>query len=101
MNNTTATETETLTIVGYGNDEVCAHCGKNLIHGIRLADGRTVGAQCFNKVLTRPLSYGGKTYRLGAENIIKYAKVAEYYSQSEACSRFGIRPDMLIFKSSQ
>ena len=95
----TAAESATLTITGYDNDTVCECCGKSLVHGIRLDDGRTVGAQCFNKVLTKPLTYSGKTYRLGAENIIKYAKAAQFYTPSEAGRRFGIYPYMLIFKS--
>lgn len=94
---TTATKSATLTITGYDTDTVCECCGKKLVHGIRLADGRTVGAQCFNKVLTKPLTYSGKTYRLGAENIIKYAKVTENYTPGEAGRRFGIYPHMLTF----
>jgi hypothetical protein len=97
----TATESATLTITGYDTDTVCECCGKSLVHGIRLADGRTVGAQCFNKVLTKPLTYSGKTYRLGAEGIIKYAKVAEYYTPAEGGRRFGIYPDMMVFKSAE
>ena len=97
----TATESATLTITGYDTDTVCECCGKKLVHGIRLADGRTVGAQCFNKVLTKPLTYSGKTYRLGAEGIIKYAKVAEYYTPAEGGRRFGIYPNMLTFQSAE
>jgi hypothetical protein len=100
MSNTTA-ESATLTITGYDTDTVCECCGKKLVHGIRLADGRTVGAQCFNKVLTKPLTYSGKTYRLGAEGIIKYAKVAEYYTPAEGGRRFGIYPNMLTFQSAE
>jgi hypothetical protein len=84
------TETQTLTIVGYSPDDVCHHCGKPLVHGIRLCDGRVVGAQCFNKVLTLPQVYRGKSYRVGAQNIIRYAKIAERYSEAEAMKRFGI-----------
>jgi hypothetical protein len=61
-----------LVIVGYSQEEVCHHCGRKLLHGIRLDDGRIVGAQCFDKALTLPLVYNGKKYRIGAENIIKY-----------------------------
>jgi len=94
------TNTEnTLTITGYSNDEVCACCGKNLVHGIRLADGRIVGAQCFNKVLTKPITYGGKSYRLGAEGIIKYAKIAEFYTPQAASKKFNVYPEMLIFQA--
>ncbi len=97
----TATQSATLTITGYDTDTVCECCGKNLVHGIRLADGRTVGAQCFNKVLTKPRTYSGKSYRIGAENVVKYAKAAEFYTPSEAGRKFGIYPDMLVFQSAE
>ena len=97
----TATESATLTITGYDTDTVCECCGKSLVHGIRLADGRTVGAQCFNKVLTKPLSYGGKTYRVGAENIIRRAKVREFYSAGAAAERFGFYPHHFVFESAE
>jgi len=99
MNTNISANLETLTIVGYENDSVCECCGKQLVHGILLADGRTVGAQCFNKVLTLPKTYGGKSFRIGAENVIKYAKVAQFYTPSEAGKRFGIYPEMMVFKS--
>lgn len=99
MSNTATLQPETLTIVGYSQNEVCAHCGKSLIHGIRLADGRVVGAQCFNKVLTLPQSYGGKSYRVGHENVIKYAKIAERYTEAEGMKRFGIGIHQRTFKS--
>lgn len=97
----TKTETATLTIAGYETDTVCECCGKKLIHGIRLADGRTVGAQCFNKVLTKPLSYGGKTYRVGAENIVRRAKVRQFYSAGAAAERFGFYPHHFVFESAE
>jgi hypothetical protein len=95
----TATESVTLTITGYDNDTVCECCGKKLVHGIRLADGRVVGAQCFNKVLTKPLSYGGKNYRVGAENIIRRAKARQFYSAGAAAERFGFYPSDFVFQS--
>ena len=94
----TATESATLTITGYDTDTVCECCGKKLVHGIRLADGRTVGAQCFNRVLTKPLTYSGKTYRVGAENIIRRAKVREFYSSAIAAQRFGFYSSDFIFE---
>jgi hypothetical protein len=99
MSNTATLQPETLTIVGYSQDEVCAHCGKSLIHGIRLADGRVVGAQCLNKVLTLPQVYGGKSYRVGHENIIRYAKIAERYTESEGIKRFGVGIYQRTFKA--
>lgn len=96
MSNTALTAT--LTITGYDTDTVCECCGKKLVHGIRLADGRTVGAQCFNRVLTKPLTYSGKTYRVGAENIIRRAKVREFYSSVVAAQRFGFYSSDFIFE---
>ena len=97
----TATESATLRITGYDTDTVCECCGKKLVHGIRLSDGRAVGAQCFSKVLTKPKTYSGKTYRLGAEKIIEYAKAAQYYTPAEAGRQFGIYPHMLTFQSAE
>lgn len=90
---------ETLVIVGYSEDDVCAHCNKTLRHGIRLADGRVVGAQCFNKVLTLPQTYGGKSYRVGAEQIIRYAKIAEFHTVAEGEKRFGVGIYQRTFKA--
>jgi hypothetical protein len=95
----TAAQPETLVIVGYSEDDVCAHCGKTLRHGIRLADGRVVGAQCFNKVLTLPQVYAGKSYRVGAENVIRYAKIAEHYTAAEGERRFGVGIWQRTFKA--
>jgi hypothetical protein len=94
-----ATTEATLVIVGYSEDDVCAHCNKTLRHGIRLDDGRVVGAQCFNKVLTLPQTYGGKSYRVGAENIIRYAKIAEFHTLSEGEKRFGVGLYQRTFKA--
>lgn len=81
---------DTLIITGYSEDEVCAHCNKTLRHGIRLDDGRIVGAQCFNKVLTMPQTYAGKSFRVGADNIIRYAKIAQFHTETEGMKRFGV-----------
>lgn len=67
----------TISITGYERDGACEHCGKPLVHCIRLDDGRMVGATCFDKVITKPRMYSGKPYRLGAPEIIRYAKAME------------------------
>ena len=85
-------------IVGYEKEEVCAHCGRKLKHGIRLSDGRVVGAQCFNKDMTKPREYSGKKYRVGAENIIKLAKIREFWS-AEKAYRAGYQPSEFVFQS--
>ena len=82
-----------LTIAGYERDAHCAHCGRRLVHGVRLADGRTVGATCFDQVLTLPRIYNGRKYRIGAENVIRYAKIAE----SGKLARYGLEPRALDF----
>ena len=67
----------TIAITGYEQDGHCEHCGRALRHCIRIDDGRIVGATCFDKILTKPLRYNGKPYRVGPENIILRAKLAE------------------------
>ena len=84
---------KTLTIAGYEREACCAHCGRRLVHGIRLADGRTVGATCFDQVLTAPRIYNGGKYRIGADNVIRFAKIAE----SGKLARYGLEPRMLDF----
>lgn len=68
---------EKIAITGYEQDGHCEHCGRPLRHCIRIDDGRIVGATCFNKLLTKPRLYNGKPYRIGEENVIRYAKLAE------------------------
>ena len=70
--------TNTVQITGYIESAECAHCGRELRHGIRIDDGSTVGAQCFAKKITAPRRhYSGKTFRLDAAAIIHIAKVMQ------------------------
>ncbi len=55
-----------ISIVGYESDCNCEHCGRALRHGIRLSDGRLVGATCLDKKLTKPRLHQGKSFRFGA-----------------------------------
>lgn len=87
-----------LLIIGYQLDSKCQHCNRNLKHGIRLSDGRVVGATCLDKKLTKPKLYHGRTYRLGAELIINAAKVVEFKASSE-WSRFGVSSKTIEFES--
>lgn len=87
-----------ITIVGYEKGGKCEHCGRVLKHGIRISDGRIVGAQCLNKQLTKPRTYQGKKYRFGAEHIIKIAKVVEYKTPFE-WSRYGVSVQSTIFEA--
>lgn len=67
----------TISITGYEQEGHCEHCGRPLKHCIRIDDGRVVGATCFNKILTKPRMYYGKPYRIGEENVVRYAKLVE------------------------
>ena len=89
---------ENIEIVGYEEECHCMHCGRALRHGIRISDGRTVGATCLDKKLTAPKVYQGKKYRLGAELSIRAAKVAQFYAPA-AWSRFGVNAETLRFEA--
>ena len=88
----------TLAITGYEQNGNCEHCGRALKHCIRISDGRIVGATCFDKKLTKPKQYQGKPYRVGAENIVKFAKVAEWYTP-DSWGRFGVNANSLQFEA--
>lgn len=70
----------TLTIIGYEQDGICQHCGRTLKHCVKINDGMIVGADCFDKKMTKAKTYQGKAYRLGAEKIRELAKVAQFWS---------------------
>lgn len=82
--------TPTLTIVGYEQEGHCDHCGRALRHCIRLADGRVVGAQCFDQRLTRPRLYQGRPYRIGAQKVIELARLVQRYNDDTLLKNFGI-----------
>jgi len=88
---------ETISIVGYEENGHCEHCGRALRHCIRISDGRLVGATCFDKKLTKPRRYQGKNYRIGAENVIRYAKMAQFWSP-ERMRMSGASPSQLDFE---
>ncbi len=91
--------TTNITIVGYEADCICEHCGRELTHGIRLADGRVVGATCLDKKLTKPkLKSDGRSYRLGETFIIKAAQVAQRVDPSK-WSTFGVNAQTMSFVS--
>lgn len=87
----------TIQIVGYEQDCNCEHCGRALVHGIRLSDGRIVGATCLDKKLTQPKVYQGKKYRLGTELIIKAAKVVQLKT-AEHWARYGVNNHTITFE---
>ncbi|WP_268797546.1 hypothetical protein [Pseudomonas huanghezhanensis] len=89
-----------ISIVGYENDCNCEHCGRALKHGIKLSDGRIVGATCLDKKLTMPRVYQGKKFRFGAEFIVRIAKVVEQYSPT-SWSRFGVSASSATFEAAQ
>lgn len=84
-------------IVGYVHDTYCQHCGRKLKHGIRISDGRTVGATCLDKKITHPKMYQGQPYRVGSELIINAAKVVENKLESQ-WARYGVSRETLKFK---
>lgn len=88
----------TIEIMGYETDCNCEHCGRPLKHGIRISDGRVVGAICLDKKLTVPRieRFTGKKYRLGAEFIIRAAKVCQFYAPA-SWPRFQINAESLSF----
>jgi len=65
-------------IIGYVSEARCDHCGRALRHGIRIDDGRTVGASCLANVLTAPRRHAGKAYRYAPATVVDLAKVAEF-----------------------
>lgn len=89
-----------ISIVGYESECNCEHCGRALKHGIRLSDGRLVGATCFDKKLTLPRTYQGKSFRFGAEFIVKIAKVVQFYSPNN-WARFGVSASSATFEEAQ
>ncbi|WP_213156483.1 hypothetical protein, partial [Pseudomonas aeruginosa] len=96
-NQTRETAMSQISIVGYESDCNCEHCGRALKHGVRLSDGRLVGATCLDKKLTKPRQYKGKSFRFGAEHIIKIAKVVQFYSPSN-WARFGVSASSTTFE---
>ena len=89
-----------ITITGYEQECSCEHCGRALKHGIRLLDGRIVGAQCLDKKLTAPRIKSGKKYRYGTQHIIKIAKVVQWKSP-DVWSRYGVNQQSTVFDAAQ
>ena len=91
----------TLSIIGYEQTAVCGHCNRKLKHGIKITSGTAgdiVGATCFAKVLTKPLMYQGKPYRLDAENIIAKAKAMEFWTPQRRAIG-GFHPHSMNFEA--
>jgi hypothetical protein len=90
---------KTLTIVGYEQEGICQHCGRTLKHCIKLGDGSIVGADCFNKKMTKAKTYQGKAYRVGSERIRELAKAAEFWTASRR-ALVGLYPQHFNFEAS-
>lgn len=90
----------TITITGYEQDTKCEHCGRKLVHGIIISDGRVVGATCLDKKLTKAKIYHGKKYRLGAELIVKAAKVVQW-KQPKDWLTYGVSEATITFESAE
>ncbi len=84
-------------IVGYVPDEHCHHCGRKLVHGIRLSNGLIVGAACFAKKITLPRMYQGRKSKLSSNTVIWMAKIAAKYDPI-ARQQFGLYRDALVFE---
>jgi len=80
-----------LIITGYEQEVHCEHCGRHLKHGVRLADGRVVGADCFVKMVA-PKYYKGKKVRTTASWIRDVAKVVQFVSPDN-WARYGVNED--------
>lgn len=87
-----------IAIVGYEQECNCEHCGRPLKHGIRISDGRVVGATCLDKKLTLPKVYQGKKYRLGTELIIRAAKCAQFVAPHN-WGRYGVNNFTMQFEA--
>jgi hypothetical protein len=90
--------TTTYTITGYEQDGICQHCGRTLKHCVKLGDGMIVGADCFDKKMTKAQMYQGKPFRLGSEKIRELAKVAEFWSASRRVLA-GYHPERFNFQA--
>lgn len=90
----------TISITGYEPETTCEHCGRQLKHGVRLSDGRVVGATCLDKKLTKAKNSGGRTYRLGAEKIVTIAKVVAWKDPSQ-WARYGVSHLSPVFESAE
>lgn len=88
----------TLTIVGYEQEGICAHCGRALKHCVRVSTGEIVGADCFDRKLTKPRTYQGKSYRVGAERVRYLAKAAQFWTPSRQLLA-GLGPEMFSFEA--
>jgi hypothetical protein len=87
-----------ITIVGYEQQTRCEHCGKPLKHGIRVSTGQIVGADCFDKHITKAKIYSGKKYRIGAEKVRELAKAAQFWS-AERRAIAGLHPHLFVFEA--
>lgn len=85
-------------IIGYEQEANCEHCGRALKHGIRISDGRIVGATCLDKKLTAPKTYQGKKFRIGSEMIIRAAKVAQFKAP-QTWERYGVNQNTMTFEA--
>jgi hypothetical protein len=87
-----------LVIVGYEQECNCEHCGRALVHGVKLADGRIVGATCLDKKLSLPRVRDGKSYRYGSEYIVKVAKVVHFKS-ADKWAAYGVNKQSTVFQA--
>lgn len=89
--------TTKITIIGYEREGHCDHCGRELVHCIKLDDGRVVGATCFDKKMTKPVKVAGRSFRIGSSGIIERAKVAQFANPNK-WSQYGMTDDHFTFE---
>jgi len=82
----------TVTITGYQPDCVCAHCGRNLAHGIKMQDGFVVGSSCFaNKIIAKNIRRFSRNGRPSPAWVVELAQWMEFKTESQR-QRAGLYP---------
>lgn len=89
--------TDTLTIIGYDQDDYCSHCGRKLVHCIKTAELGIVGASCFAKLIVPNRKRFSGNGRPTSSIVRELAVIRERYSD-EGMRRLGRYPDHFVFE---
>lgn len=89
--------TKTLTIIGYEQDDCCAHCGRKLVHCVKTAELGLIGADCFNKLIAANKKRFSGNGKPGASLVRDYAKMVEFRS-ADRLAQMGYRPGYFTFE---
>lgn len=87
----------TITIIGYEQECDCDHCGRALQHGIRTDRLGTIGADCFNRLITADRKKFSGTGKPGAPYVRTLAKLKERDS-ADQLYRMGYGPHHFVFE---